>query len=98
MPSFLAVTGPKTDLWLVDTVGVLVLAVGVTLLVAAARRRVTFETRVLAVTSALGLAAIDVVFSLNGTIRAVYLLDAVAEIALVVAWLGAGAWRAAGPA
>ncbi|HEX2022926.1 MAG TPA: hypothetical protein VHH36_09430, partial [Candidatus Thermoplasmatota archaeon] len=43
MPSFLAVTGPKTDLWLVDTVGALVLVVGAVLLLAAGRDRVSPE-------------------------------------------------------
>src|SRR4051794_41292394 len=37
MDTFLAVTGPKTDLWLVNTVGLLVGVVGVALLVAAWR-------------------------------------------------------------
>ena len=37
MRSFLAVTGPKTDLWLVETVGVLVAAIGAGLLLSAAR-------------------------------------------------------------
>lgn len=87
MASFLTVTGPKTDLWLVQTVGVLVLAIGLALLVAA-RRRVSLETRVLAVGSALGLAAVDVVFSTNGTISGVYMLDALVEVVLVVAWVG----------
>ena len=43
MRSFLAVTGPKTDLWLVRTVGVVVLAIGVTLAVAATRGHVNGE-------------------------------------------------------
>jgi hypothetical protein len=37
MPSFEAVTGPKRERWLVRTVGVLVLAIGGTLTLAAAR-------------------------------------------------------------
>lgn len=87
MPSFLAVTGPKTDLWLVRTVGVLVLVVGVVLLVAARRRRVTFELALLAVGCALGLAGIDIVYHALGVIPRVYLLDAAAELALAAAWI-----------
>jgi hypothetical protein len=91
LDSFQAVTGPKTDLWLVRTVGVLVLVVGGVLLVAAARRRVGAELVMLAVGCALGLAGIDVVYTANGTIAPVYLLDAAAELGLVVLW--AIAWR-----
>jgi hypothetical protein len=92
LASFQAVTGPKTDLWLVRTVAVLVLVVGSVLLVAAARLRVTFELILLAVGCALGLAAIDAVHVAAGTIGWVYLLDAVAEIGLALLW-GAALWR-----
>jgi hypothetical protein len=84
--SFQLVTGPKTDLWLVRTVGVLVTVVGVVLLLAYRSRRVTEEIVVLAAGSALGLAAIDLIYSLSGRISAVYLGDAAAEIALAVLW------------
>jgi len=43
--------------------------------------------RLLAVGSALGLTGIDVVYVRNGRISKVYLLDAVAELVLVAAWL-----------
>jgi hypothetical protein len=51
------VTGSEADHWLVNTVGVLVLSIGVTLLVAAWRRNVAVETAVLGVSSALALTA-----------------------------------------
>lgn len=87
MPSFLAVTGPKTDLWLVQTVGVLVLVVGLVLLLAARRdAAATPEMRTLAMGTALGLAAIDVIFTSTGTLRAVYLLDAIPEVVLAAFW------------
>src|SRR4051794_18415411 len=85
--SFQLVTGPKTDLWLVRTVGVLVLVIGVVLLLAAKHRRVTDEVVVLAVGSALGLAAIDMIYALSGRISAVYLADAVVEIGLALLWV-----------
>ena len=96
LPSFLFVTGPKNDLWLVQTVGVLVAAIGLALLLAAGRDRVTLETRVLAVTSALGLAAVETWYALAGSIRGVYLLDALLELALIALWAVAslGARRA----
>jgi hypothetical protein len=91
--SFQVVTGPKTDLWLVKTVGVLVTVIGLVLLSAARSRRVTAERVLLAVGSALGLAGIDLTYALSGRISAVYLADAVVEIGLAVLW--AVAWRRA---
>jgi hypothetical protein len=85
--SFLLVTGPKTDLWLVKTVGVLVTVIGAVLLSASRTRRVTDEIVMLAVGSALGLAAIDLIYSLSGVISPVYLADAAAEIALAGLWV-----------
>src|SRR3954468_1606822 len=60
--SFLAVTGPKTDLWLVYTVGVLIAVVGLVLLSAARAGRLTRDLVLLAAGCALALAGIDVVF------------------------------------
>lgn len=97
--SFQAVTGPKSDVWLVKTVGVAVGVIGGVLGLAGWRRRVTPEVRLLAVGSALGLAAIDVVYVAKGTISKVYLLDAVAEIGLAAAWAAArGGQGGPGPA
>lgn len=89
LSSFQAVTGPKTDLWLVRTVSVLVVTIGAVLLLAAARLRVPFELAVLAIGAALGLAAIDVVHATSDVISDVYLLDAIAEVALAALWIGA---------
>jgi hypothetical protein len=80
--SFQRVTGPKVDTWLVKTVGALVSVVGMVLLLGAWRRRTEVEVLVLATGSAVALAAIDTVYSLNGRISKVYLLDAVAETVL----------------
>ena len=87
MPSFEAATGSKTDDWLVKTVGVLVAAIGATLCVSA-RRGVPSEIALLAILSAAGLAAIDIVYSLGGVISGVYLLDAVVQVISIVAWVG----------
>ena len=84
--SFQKVTGPKTDLWLVRTVGVLIAVVGVVLLLSYRSQRVTDEVIVLAIGCAIGLAAIDLIYSLSGRISPVYLADAAAEIALAALW------------
>ncbi len=92
--SFERVTGPKTDRWLVKTVGALVSATGITLLLAARKERVPTEVAALAMGNAASLAAIDVVYVAKKRIRPVYLLDAVAEIALLAAWARAMLGRA----
>lgn len=84
--SFQMVTGPKTDLWLVRTVGVLVIVIGAVLLSAWHSRRITPEVTLLGAGGALGLASIDLIYALSGTISAVYLADAVAELGLVGLW------------
>jgi ABC-type Fe3+-siderophore transport system permease subunit len=85
--SFQLVTGPKTDLWLVRTIGVLVSIIGVVLLSSWRKRRVTPEIILLAAATALGLAAIDLIYALSGRISAVYLVDAAAELALALLWV-----------
>ena len=86
MPSFLALTGPKADLWLVKAVGVLVAVIGAVLMLGARRRTIGPELALLAVGSAAGLAGIDLVYALSDRIWDVYLLDALAEIGLIVLW------------
>lgn len=93
--SFQMVTGPKADLWLVRTVGVLVTVIGLVLLRASRTRRITPEIVLLAVGSALGLATIDLVYALSGVISAVYLADAAAELFLAGLWMLGRAWHRA---
>jgi hypothetical protein len=102
MPSFLAVTGPKHDLWLVQTVGAILAVIGVTFCVAGASSVPGAAAYVLAVGSAAALMAVDTVFTAQRIISPIYLLDAAAECVLLVAWLTLGAlalrgrWRGRG--
>ena len=89
LPSFEAVTGRKTDKWLVRTVGILVAVVGGALVSAGARGRVTPEIAALAAGTAAGLGAIDTVYGGSGRISRIYLADAAVEGLLVLAWLAA---------
>ena len=89
LDSFMAVTGPKTDHWLVKTVGILVTVIGAVLLLAWRRREVPSGVVLLAVGSALSLAAIDVIYVSSGTISQIYLLDAAAEVGLALLWIPA---------
>lgn len=89
MRSFLKVTSPKTDLWLVKTVGGLVGVIGGALLVAGLRRRVTPELKLVGAGSAAALAAIEGFYVLRRRIPPVYLADAAAEAVLLAAWAAA---------
>jgi hypothetical protein len=87
MRTFLKVTGPKEDLWLVKTVGALVAVIGAVVGLAALRRRLTPEIGALGAGSAGALAGVDLLFVAQGRIPPVYLLDMVAELGLVGVWL-----------
>jgi hypothetical protein len=81
--TFQAVTGPKADFWLVETVGALVAVVGGTLVVAGVRGEAGPEIRLLATGSAGVLATIDIAYAARGRIPRVYLLDAALELGFV---------------
>lgn len=82
MRSFEAVTGPKTDDWLVHMVGLLTVAVAVAIW---PRGGVTPRpVRTLAISAAASYMVIDVVYTALGVISPIYLLDAAAELGLIV--------------
>jgi len=86
--AFEAVTGPKREWWLVQTVGIAVTAVGAGVLSAAARDRVTPEVKGIATGCAAGLAAIDVVYVRRRRIAPTYLADAAVQAGLMAALWG----------
>ena len=92
--TFQKVTGPKVDIWLVKTVGVLIIVIGAVLGLAGKRGEPVPEVPLLAVGSAAGLAAIDVIYVAKKRIRPVYLLDALAEVGLIGLW---GIWSGMKP-
>src|SRR4051812_31520373 len=87
MKSFLFVTGPKTDLWLVRCVGVLVTVIGAVLLQAANRHTVDAHIFSLAFGCAVGLAIIDIAHVRKKIIARIYLADAAIQIALAILWI-----------
>ncbi|HEX8600013.1 MAG TPA: hypothetical protein VF952_16045 [Chloroflexia bacterium] len=92
--SFQKVTGPKVDIWLVKTVGVLIIVIGAVLGLAGKRGEPVPEVPLLAVGSAAGLTAIDIIYVARKRIRPVYLLDALAEVGLIALW---GVWSSLKP-
>ena len=84
--SFMFITGPKTDVWLVRTVAVLLLCISLFFLLSSKKSeepRVTLTALVFS----FGLAYIDFYYTLNNTIRWVYALDGIVESMFGLLWL-----------
>jgi hypothetical protein len=81
--SFESVTGPKTDKWLVKTVGLLIGVIGLTLAIPGSPKQRQF----LGMSAASALTAIDLYYALKGRISKIYLTDSLIEIALLFGWL-----------
>jgi hypothetical protein len=82
---FEALTGPKREWWLVQTVGAIVTVIGGALLSAARRRSVSPELVGVAMGSAGALGTIDVVYVAKRRIAPTYLVDAAIEFGFVAA-------------
>ena len=87
--TFQKITGPKNDLWLVKTVGVLISVIGAALLLAGYRGEIVPSTVLLAAGSAVVLTGVDVIYATKRIIAPIYLLDAVVELLLIAWWIGA---------
>ena len=84
--SFMVITGPKTDVWLVRTVAVLLICISLFFLLSSKKSeepRVTLTALVFS----FGLAYIDFYYTLNNTIRWVYALDGIVESMFGLLWL-----------
>ena len=81
--TFELVTGPKTDEWLVQTVGLLLAVVAITLL--AGTRNSLRQTRLLAGGIALAIGGIDVYVVVTGQAPSIYLADAAIEAVFLAA-------------
>jgi hypothetical protein len=83
--SFMWVTGPKTDVWLVKTVGLLIFYTSLCLLYSWYRSRYSTLIFLLAVTNAFAFAFIDIYYASEHVICKVYLIDACAQMFFLVA-------------
>lgn len=77
--SFMAVTGPKTDTWLVKALAFLFCAIGLVLLLARQEHAMLIPS-VLATSTAIFMTCIDFYFYMKGTIAGVYLADGVLQM------------------
>lgn len=91
--SFEAVTGPKTDFWLVKTVGLLIATTGAALVVASRGRKIATEMKIVGAGTAAGLAGIDFYYGGKGRISRIYLLDALLQGGIAALWIATGAGK-----
>jgi hypothetical protein len=91
--SFQVVTGWKADFWLAQTVGLLLAITGLVLVLAARAGRLTREIILLGALQAAALLAVDLYCVFQPRTTWSYLLDAVAELMIVIAWCIAGCMR-----
>ncbi len=72
----MAITGEKTDIWLVHMVGLLAMSIGINLYL-------TKRDLPLAVCSAFSFALIDIIYTAQKTISPVYLIDAIIQLSFI---------------
>jgi hypothetical protein len=87
MRSFEAVSGPKTDKWLVRTVSGLLITIGVEQFRGAPSAEGAAAAKRLGIGTAVTLTAIDLVYVAKGRISKIYLLDAAVELLIIRGWL-----------
>ena len=86
MKTFLQITGPKTDLWLVKTVGIILAVIGLVLIAAQRNGDVNTPVIILAIGSALGLVIVEIVYVAKRVISPIYLGDSFVELILIAWW------------
>ncbi|MFI0828270.1 hypothetical protein ACH4Q7_27925 [Streptomyces roseolus] len=84
--SFEGITGPKVDVWLLQTVSGLLVAIGWAQIRGAGTGAGTADARRLGTGTATALFAVDVRYATLGRIRRVYLLDAAFQALWLRAW------------
>jgi len=85
--SFMFVTGPKTDTWLVKTVAVLLLAICICFLAHLFTKKDALPVNMLAVACCVLLIMIDCYYTYNNVISKIYLVDALIEFILLICWI-----------
>jgi hypothetical protein len=84
--SFMLVTGPKTDIWLVKTVSAILVCVGLTLLTNLKSGENLSPRVILSVSSAVALSCIDFYYAEAGVIRRVYEVDGIMQLLILLTW------------
>jgi hypothetical protein len=85
--SFMLVTGPKHDIWLVKTVGALLIPVGICLLSFAYFQINKIPAIILGALTALSFMIIDFYYAATDVISDVYMIDGFIELIFFLGWL-----------
>jgi hypothetical protein len=85
--SFMKVTGPKTDIWLVKTVSVLLIPITLLLFSALYFKLNVLPVSIVAATTAAGLAFIDFYYTGNHIIKWVYAIDGIVQTIFLCSWV-----------
>jgi len=85
--SFMEVTGPKTDVWLVKTVAVLLLPIAVCFLWNLFFKTDRLLVIIIGIMSSAGLAFIDFHYTKNGTIKWIYKADGYLQLLFLLVWV-----------
>jgi hypothetical protein len=85
--SFMVVSGPKTDTWLVKTVAILLLPISVCFFSNIFLKVHPLPVMLVAITTSAGLAFIDFYYTANHTIKWVYAIDGILQIIFLMGWI-----------
>ncbi|GAL85581.1 hypothetical protein ACD_75C02389G0003 [Sporocytophaga myxococcoides] len=85
--SFMVVSGPKNDIWLVRTVGLLITSISLGLLTSAIMKKIEVSLMIIAFGSALSLLFVDLFYVFKNVIAETYLGDALVEFLFIISWL-----------
>lgn len=84
--SFIDVTGPKTDIWLVKTVGALLIPMAIALFIQMFVER-NATAFILGGGSATAFIIIDFYYALHDVISNIYLADGAAQLVFLLSWI-----------
>jgi hypothetical protein len=85
--SFIQLTGYKTDVWLVKTLSLLLLSIGISFIIQSAQRSLSAGIRLLAINVAVSLSAIDFYYTTVNVISDVYVIDGFIQLLFISLWL-----------
>src|SRR5687768_12469889 len=84
--SFMQVTGPKTDIWLVKTIGALLIPVALCMISYLNSNTDKRPVYILGAGTAIVFICVDVYYSGSGVISDIYLADALLEFVFLAGW------------
>lgn len=82
----MAVTGPKTDIWLVKTVGALLIPIALCLLSYTVIQTNRLPGILLGATTSIAFIIVDFHYALNNVISEIYMLDGLVEAGFLLLW------------